>query len=201
MGKHLPGNRVLRQSIGNPIFPNKNDSYSTLERSRLRDKIQFRNFPRCWFYEHSGRFFIQNRSRPKEKLELTIRNDVHTKAIQVNIQSSGIVEEEQIYILPANEIDENKLWEEKQNVRNQAQTETHNDPENAVSELQHFHKPTSGLISVSPGYFTNNARICLNKIRTLFLETSERKKKANPLTKTIWHLIIDTTITYKIQQG
>ena len=88
---------------------------------------------------------------PKEKLEMTIRKDIQTKTIEVNIQSSGIVEEEQIYILPDDELDENQLWEEKQNVRNQTQTETHNDPESTVSEQQQFHKPTSGLIAVSSG--------------------------------------------------
>ena len=92
-------------------------------------------------------------------MEMTIRNDIHTKAIEVNIQSAGIVEKEQIFLLPENEIDENQLWEEKQNIRNQARNETHNDPENSVSELQKLHKPTSGLISVSSGYFKDNARI------------------------------------------
>ena len=66
---------------------------------------------------------------------MTIRND------EVNIQSSGSVREEQIYVLPDGESIEYHLWEEKQNIRNQAQTETHNDPENTVSELQQFHKP------------------------------------------------------------
>ena len=42
-----------------------------------------------------------------------------------------------------------KINFEKQNERNQAQTETYNDPGNAVSELQQFHKPTSRLITVS----------------------------------------------------
>ena len=81
-------------------------------------------------------FLSRTEVDPTEKLELTIRNDIHTNAIDVNIQSTGIVEEEQTYVLPDDEIDENQLWEEKQNIRNQAQTETHNDPENAVSELQ-----------------------------------------------------------------
>ena len=94
-----------------------------------------------------------------EKLEMTIHNDIHTKAIEVNIQSSGIVEEEEIYVLPDDESDENQLLEEKQNNRNQAQTETHNDPENAVSERQQFHKPTSGLVSCSSGYFKESKEI------------------------------------------
>ena len=45
-----------------------------------------------------------------EKLEMSNRNDIHTKAIEVNIQSSGIVEEEKIYVLPDYEIDENKSY-------------------------------------------------------------------------------------------
>ena len=60
-------------------------------------------------------FLYRTEVDPTEKLEMTIRNDIHTKAIEVNIQSTGIVEEEQIYILPDEEIDENQLWEEKQN--------------------------------------------------------------------------------------
>ena len=35
-----------------------------------------------------------------EKLEMSIRNNTQTKAKSINIKSSGIVEEEQIYILP-----------------------------------------------------------------------------------------------------
>ena len=100
---------------------------------------------------------------PTEKLAMTIRNEIHTKAIKTNIQSSGIVEEDEFYILLDEAIDRNQLWEEKQNVRNQAQTETHNDAENAISELQQFHKPTSALISVSPGYVRDNARTRLEQ--------------------------------------
>ena len=69
-------------------------------------------------------FLSRTEINPVEKLEMSKRNDIQTKAIEVNIQFSGIVEEEQIYILSDDEFDENKLWEEKQNVRNQAQTET-----------------------------------------------------------------------------
>ena len=49
---------------------------------------------------------------------MTIRNDIHTKAIEVKTQSTGIVEEEQIYVLPDDEVDENQLWEEKRKVPN-----------------------------------------------------------------------------------
>ena len=116
---------------------------------------------------------------PTEKLEMTIHNDIHTKAIEVKIQSSGIVEEEEIYVLPDDKIDENQLWEEKQNIRNQAQTETHNDPENAVSERQQFHKPTSGLISCSSGYFKDSARIRLEQNNNIVLRNLRAKLEGN----------------------
>ena len=70
-------------------------------------------------------FLSRTEVNPVEKLEMSIRNDIQTRAIEVNIQSSAIVEEEQIYILPDDEFDENRLWEEKQIVKNQAQSETH----------------------------------------------------------------------------
>ena len=54
-----------------------------------------------------------------EKPKKTIRYDSHTKAIEVNIQSSGIVEKEQIYVLPDDGTDESQLCEGEQNVRNQ----------------------------------------------------------------------------------
>ena len=106
-------------------------------------------------------FLSSTEVNPVEKLELTIQNDIHTEAIEVNIQSSGIVEEEQIYILPDDELDENQLWQEKQNIRDQAQNETHNEPENNKTELQQIHKPTSSLNTCSEGHFRDNAKIRL----------------------------------------
>ena len=48
-------------------------------------------------------------------------------------------------------------------MRNQAQTETHNEPENHVTELQQFHKPTSVLNTCSEGHFRDKARIRLEQ--------------------------------------
>ena len=131
-------------------------------------------------------FLSRTEVNPTEKLEMTLRNDIHTKAIEVNIQSSGIVEEEQIYILPDDEVDENQLWQEKHNVREQAQNETHNEPENDVNELstttieQPFHKPTSGLISCSSGLFKDNARIRLEQNNDVVLRNLRAKLEGNP---------------------
>ena len=52
-------------------------------------------------------FLSRTEVDPTEKLEMIIRNDNHTKAIEVNMQSSGIAEEEQIYVLTDDEIDDN----------------------------------------------------------------------------------------------
>ena len=115
-----------------------------------------------------------------EKLKMSIGNDIQTRAIEVNIQSSGVVEEEQIYILHDNKFDENKLWKEKQSVRNLAQTETHNDPENNVAELQHFHKPSSALNTCSEGHFRDNARLRLEQNNDIVLRNLRAKLKGNP---------------------
>ena len=57
-------------------------------------------------------FLSRTEVDPTEKLEMIFRNDIHTKAIEVNIHLSGIVEDEQIN--EDDEVDENQIWEEKQ---------------------------------------------------------------------------------------
>ena len=84
-------------------------------------------------------FLSRTEYNPTEKLEKNIRNDIQTKANEVNIQSSGLAEEEQIYLHQDDEIDEKTLWEQKDIIRNQEQSETHNEPENEITELQNFH--------------------------------------------------------------
>ena len=134
VGKYLPSNCFHRQSFCKPIFPNENDSSSTLESCDFVLQYNFVIAHVAGWMNTAADFSSRTEVDPTEKLEMTIRNDIHTKAIEVNIQSPGITEEEQIYTLPDDEIDENQIWAEKQNVWNQAKTETHNDPENAVYE-------------------------------------------------------------------
>ena len=89
-------------------------------------------------------------------------------------------EEEQILIFPDDEFDENKLWEEKQNVRTQAQTEFHNGPENHDAKLQQFHRPTSGLNTCSEGHFRDNARNRLEQNKDIVLRNLRDKIERNP---------------------
>ena len=61
------------------------------------------------------------------------------------------------------EIYEKAHWEQKDNIRKQAQTETHNEPENEITELQNFHKPTAGTINYREGHFRDIAKIRLEQ--------------------------------------
>ena len=108
-------------------------------------------------------FLSRAEINPTEKLEMNIRNDVTTQAIEVNIQSTGVAEEETLYILPEETPTEQQLWEEKETLRKIAKLETHNDPENEVSELQSFHRPTAGTIDYREGHFKDNAKIRLEQ--------------------------------------
>ena len=51
-------------------------------------------------------FLSRTEVNPVERLELSIRKDIQTKAIEVNKQSVDIVEDEQSYILPDDEFEE-----------------------------------------------------------------------------------------------
>ena len=63
----------------------------------------------------------------------------------------------------------------------EAHNETHNEPENDVTELQHFHKPTSGLISCSLGHFKDNARIRLKQNNDIVLRNLRAKLECQPV--------------------
>ena len=129
-------------------------------------------------------FLSRAEVNPTEKLEMNIRNDVATKAIEVNIQSTGVAEEETLYILPDESPTEQQLWEEKNTIRSMARTETHNDPENEVSELQTFHKPTAGTINYREGHFKDNAKIRLEQNNDQVLRNLRYKLEGEPYDET-----------------
>ena len=64
-------------------------------------------------------------------------------------------------------------------MRNQAQTETHNDPENNLTELEQFHKPTSDLNTCSEGHFRDSARIRLEQNNDIVLRNLRAKIEGN----------------------
>ena len=50
---------------------------------------------------------------PKEKLVLQIREDVGTSPIEVNVQSAGVLEEEQVFFTEEDNETEEQFWERK----------------------------------------------------------------------------------------
>ena len=69
-------------------------------------------------------FLSRAEVNPTEKLEMNIRNDVITKAIEVSIKTTRVAEEELLYILPEETPTEQQLWEEKDTLRRTAKIET-----------------------------------------------------------------------------
>ena len=57
---------------------------------------------------------------PNEKIILKIRDDIPTKPIEVNIESTGIAQEEPVFFDPTDqqETTEKQLWQRKEDVRN-----------------------------------------------------------------------------------
>ena len=124
-------------------------------------------------------FLSRVESNPTEKLELNIRNVVNTKAIEVNIQSTGVAEEELQYIIPHRTTNVGKKA-----IRQSAKTETHNEPENEVFELQTFHKPTAGTINYREGHFKDNAKIRLEQNNDEVLRNLRAKIEGEPYDET-----------------
>ena len=61
---------------------------------------------------------------PHEKLRLTLRDDIKTTAIQVNIESADVADEEQIFFLPEETIEtEEEIWERKKQSKETIQNE------------------------------------------------------------------------------
>ena len=129
-------------------------------------------------------FLSRAEVNPTEKLEMNIRNDVTTKAIEVNIQSTGVAEEESLYILPEEVPSEQQLWDEKESLRKTAKEETHNEPENEISELQNFHKPTAGTIDYREGHSKDNAKTRLEQNNDPVLRNLRAKIQGEPYDET-----------------
>ena len=85
--------------------------------------------------------------------QLAFRQPLEDEQLHLeNKQSSGMFEEEQMYMLPDDELDENQLWE-KIKIHEVKHKTKLNDPANFPTELQHIHKPISGLNTCSEGRY------------------------------------------------
>ena len=54
---------------------------------------------------------------PKEKLVLRIREDISTTPIELNVQSAGVTEEDQIFYTEEDEETEEQIWQRKEDAR------------------------------------------------------------------------------------
>ena len=86
-------------------------------------------------------FLSRAESNPTEKLEMNIRNDVNTKAIEVNIQSTGVAEEELLYILPVNAPQNNNCGRKKKQFANQQKLKPTTNRKMKCSNYKRFTNP------------------------------------------------------------
>ena len=54
---------------------------------------------------------------PKEKLIVKIREDVETRPVEINVQSAGVSEEEQVFFVDDDDETEAQTWERKKLIR------------------------------------------------------------------------------------
>ena len=120
-------------------------------------------------------FLSRTEINATEKPEMNLRNDIQTKAIEVNIQSSGIAEEEQIHIHPDNEIDEETHWEAKDKIKNKAQNRNTQRTEYGITEIQNFHKSTAGTLNYREGHFRDNPKNRLEQTNDTVLRNLSSK--------------------------
>ena len=80
---------------------------------------------------------------PTEKLVLKIREDVETRPIEVNVQSAGVSEEEQVFFTEEDNETEQQIWERKQQSKKglmvpETVTQIDAISENTVEEITNF---------------------------------------------------------------
>ena len=80
---------------------------------------------------------------PTEKLVLKIREDVETRPIEVNVQSAGVSEEEQVFFTEEDSETEEQIWERKQQSRKglmvpETVIQIDSISENTVEEITNF---------------------------------------------------------------
>ena len=67
--------------------------------------------------------------QPKDKIHLTIRDDIRTTPIQVNNQSSDVAEEEQFFFMPDDDTEtEEQVWERKLRARKKIHDDNNDKP-------------------------------------------------------------------------
>ena len=86
--------------------------------------------------------------------------------------------------------------EQKNTIRNQPQIETHNEPENEITELQSVHKPTTGTIDNRKGHFRDIAKFRLEQNIDPVLRNLRAKIEGEPFDESAFTQDNATNITY-----
>ena len=103
---------------------NKKDSPYTLECMSLRTEIQFSHHVSSGTQNTAADSLSRIDLNPKERVELKIRNDITTQPIQVNLQSTDVADEEQLFFLPEETIEtEEEILLQKEQARQNARDE------------------------------------------------------------------------------
>ena len=72
---------------------------------------------------------------PKDKIELTIREDIRTTPRQINMQSTDVADDEQQFFLPDEQLEtEEEILQRKQIAKQQAQTAKQNEITATIQE-------------------------------------------------------------------
>ena len=71
-----------------------------MECTLLRTTVQFSHHARSRDAKHRSLFLSRIHLNPKERVELKIRNEITIQPIQVNLQSTDVADEEQLFFLP-----------------------------------------------------------------------------------------------------
>ena len=110
---------------------------------------------------------------PKEKLILRIREDISTTPIELNVQSAGVPEEEQIFYTDDDEETEEQIWKRKQDARSNPTNQppdilldhlsTHDNTQFQTQNIQKLAKPTTMAIEQQNDLILHQLRLKLQK--------------------------------------
>ena len=110
---------------------------------------------------------------PKEKLIRRIREDISTTPIELNVQSAGVTEEEQIFYTDDDEETEEQIWKRKQDARSNPMNQppdilldhlsTHDNTQFQTPNIQKLAKPTTMAIEQQNDLILHQLRLKLQK--------------------------------------
>ena len=101
---------------------------------------------------------------PSEKIILKIREDIPTEAIEVNIESTGVAEEEPVFFHPTDpqETTEKELWKRKEEARNAIP----NDPPVITVSCYYAYDLHKDTTMVNIAQLTKPSRILISRFRS-----------------------------------